>query len=215
MQSEAHYAAFAAWALGHHDVAKKWGIKAIEMVEEYFFGEYLDRIPSGNHHDQPPDRAYYEQTAPWKSPFESALLWCSLLGEWDRLEKIAGYLRDDVKPDVEQSKENRAWLLLVAGVVRGRDYSELSSFSKTVLDGKKARERLLLWTLDAIVEEAPEQASGFLADYAKRYLKTELPKHDITTKIALDASFLVHWASYCDVEIDVPEKLKPHIVAFD
>ncbi len=117
--------------------------------------------------------------------------------------------------DIDQPKENRAWLLLVAGVVRGRDYSELQSFSDTVLNGKKARERLLLWTLDAIAEEAPEQASDFLADYAKRYLKIELPKHDITTKIALDASFLVHWAAYCDVELNVPERIKPHIVTFD
>ncbi|MEM9251916.1 MAG: hypothetical protein AAGB29_06160 [Planctomycetota bacterium] len=212
LEGRAWYAAFGAWSLGRRDIAREWALKNMEVVEEIFFGEWQDRVGSGNYGKELPNREYWRRVQAWKSYIEHALLWGSVLGQWDRLAKITAYLPDDIGADIDQSDENRCWLLLLAGVVSGRNYHELGGFSQCVLNGKKVRERLLFWTLDAILEQASEQASDYLNDYTKRYFKVEYPRHDISTKIALDASVLVHWAEYSDVELQVPDKLEPHIV---
>ncbi len=206
------YVALESYLAGVHDVTHEYALRYLDAAHEYFFGRWRDEVPSGNHRDLPPDREYQDRNRTWARHWLNCLLWCSVLGEWDRLIEFAGYLRDDIKLDFEQSTENRAWLLLVAGKLRGRPLEELKLFSDTILSGKRKREKLLWNVFNDILEEAPDEASASLARYATYYRTAEFPKRELNLKVAYDASFLVHYAEFLDVEIEVPEKLKDHIV---
>lgn len=213
-ESSFGFIALTAYLADEHRISAEWARRCLNSTEEYFFGSWRDEEPSGNYGDQPPDRAWQDRTCSWSSAWQDALVWCSSLGEWDRLLRFAEYPRDDVQLDIDQKKENRAWLLVLAGVLRGRPREQLQEHVATILEGRRRRERLLLWTLEHILEGAEEEASGSLADYATYYKTAEFPKMDVTLKVAMDATFLVHYAEYTDVEIEVPEKLKDHIVRF-
>ncbi len=195
-----------------HDVTRDYARRCLDATSEYWFGGWKDEVPSGQRKELPPDREFWDRICAWERHWLDCLLWCSVLGEWDRLIEFAGYLRDDVKIDFEQSKENRAWLLLVAGKLRGRPLEELKPFSDTILSGKRKREKLLWNVFNYILEEAPDEASASLARYTTYYRTAEFPKRELNLKVAYDASFLVHYAEFLDVEIEVPEKLKDHIV---
>ena len=210
--SQHFFIALEAYVAEAFSVTREYAQKGIENTHEYYFGQWRDTVPSGNYRDRPPDRAYQDKIMPWSTSWQDCLLWCSVLGRWDDLLKFAEYPKDDIKLDIDQSPENRAWLLLVAGKLRGRPIEELQPFADTVVNGKRKRERLLLALFEAILEEDPHYATSCLKDYATYYKVSEFPKDEINKKVAFDASFLVHYAEFTDVQISVPDKMKDHIV---
>lgn len=185
-----------------------------EATSKYFFGAWRDQVPSGNRRELPPDRDYQDRTKLWEMHWSYAIVWFSSLNRWNDLLDFASYLRDDVVPDPEQSKENRAWLLFVAKVLRGDPREETQPLVDTIFAGRRKREKLLYRLFDAILEGDEESANGALKDYSTYYRATEFPGDDLTKKVAFDASFLVHYAEYRDMEIQVPPKMVDHIVRF-
>lgn len=183
-------------------------------TSKYFFGDWRDQVSSGNQRELPPDRIYHDRNQLWEMHWSYAIVWFSSAGRWDDLLEFASYLRDDVVPDPEQSKENRAWLLLVAKVLRGDPREETQPLVDTIFAGRRKREKLLYRLFDAILEGDEESANGALKDYSTYYRATEFPGDDLTKKVAFDASFLVHYAEYRDMEIQVPPKMVDHIVRF-
>jgi hypothetical protein len=122
--------------------ARDWAGRVLSFADDYFLGSWRDRRPSGNYRDQPPDRTYQDRNLPWQDEFQACLLWGSCLGAWEHLGRIARALPDDVMLDVEQTEQNRAWLLAVAGLVRGETWDQQKEWAEMVRSGRRRQERM-------------------------------------------------------------------------
>jgi hypothetical protein len=134
------------------------------------------------------------------------------LGEWDWLAHICSFFRDDIRIDLDQTKENRAWMLLLAGVLRGREWNDMQHFIDQIRQGLRKRERLLLDLLESILFKQQAEIDLAANSYFKYYKKSELPKHDLTLKLALDATVLVHYANHIGKQVTVSPEMEDHIV---
>jgi hypothetical protein len=198
------------YLVGDRTNAVKWAYNVLDFADEYFFGNWRDRIHSGNYHNDPPDRAWWDKYASWQPQFEACLLSVSCLTEWERLQKFASYFREDVDINIEQSPENRAWLLTVARALLGKSLD--GELANVIKSGKRKREKLLLDFLEAVLSGDERQLNASAAAYFKYYLKSEAPKLDITKKVAIDATFLVHFAAHRGRKIEIPQSVQDHIV---
>jgi hypothetical protein len=188
-----------------------WADNAVMFAEAYFFGDWRDRALTGNGRDQPPDRKWWDVHATWQSEFTAAMLWGSVLGCWDRLARIAGAIRDDVRLGIEQTEQNRAWLLIVAGHLRGRPWAELAPFIETVRTGRR-RERLLLAWLTANREGDLAAINRAAQEYAAYYLRAEAKIYDILCKLMIDGSFLYHDAGRAGHRVDLPAVARDRLI---
>jgi hypothetical protein len=189
-----------------------WASKVLDYAAEYFFGDWRDRIPSGDYGNEPPNRDYWDRKATWRYEFQACLLWSSCLADWDGLRRFAAYLRDDVIRDVDQPNENRSWLLAVARVLQGTQLDQLAEYVAVIHQGTRKRERFLLAFLDAILNADDTALARATKDYFKYYKSSESKKQEITAKVAMDGTFLVNFARYRGRSIEVPANVQDHIV---
>jgi len=191
---------------------RDWAVRVMAFADDWFLGPWRDRAPSGNYHDQPPDRAWQDLNMPWQNEFQASLLWGSCLGEWERLGRLASSLRDDIMQDVEQTPENRAWLLIAAGIVRGRPWNEMKEMIDTVQDGRRKRERLLLDLLDAILHGDDSRLSETSTRYFQYFKKSESKEFSITAKVAIDGAFLLHFGRHQGRHVAIPSSVEDYII---
>lgn len=193
-----------------------WAERTVAFAEEYFFGEWRDRALSGPRRDQPPDREWWAVHGVWQREFTEAVLWGSVLGCWDRLARIAGAIRDDVRLDIEQTEQHRAWLIVVAGHLRGRPWAELAPFIETVQTGRRRRERLLLAWLLANRAGDPAAIDRAAQAYTAYYLRAEAKVYDILCKLMIDGSFLYHDAARAGHRVNLPpEVLRDRVIILE
>src|SRR5262245_34776163 len=76
--------------------ARHWANQLFGFVDSYFFGGWRDRAGTGEDGDEPPDRSWWDREARWHDELEGALVFGSALHQWDFLQKLGGYFRDDV-----------------------------------------------------------------------------------------------------------------------
>lgn len=195
--------------------AKIWGGKALELLDDYFFGEWRDTIASGNYRDAPPDRAWWDVHASWQSKFETAMLWASAMGQWERLKCFASYPTMNIIRDAEQSHENRAWLLTVGVTLYGNGLQGCSDLGATIVEGRRKRERLLFNFLTSITDSSGSKVQEAADEYFTYYKLAESRKTDLTKKISVDGSFLVHYARHRGHQITLLDNVRDHIVMFD
>ena len=186
--------------------------RVLDYAEDYFFGDWRDRVPSGNHKDQPPSWRYQAIHSLWCMELTTSLVWCACRGDWQRAKKFATYPCDEIQLDPDQSPENRAWLLYLCGVLTGRTEGETAVYVASIEGGKRKREKLLLAFLQAILGSDDSGLKEAVAQYLKYYKGSESKSQDLTKKVALDGTFLVHYASYCGQAIKVPENVSCHLI---
>jgi len=197
--------------LDKFDEMWSWMPRALDFAEDYFFGDWRDKVLSKNG-TEPPNREYWDIIALWNDAFQSSILWCACLGQWDRAKRFAGYVRDDIGFDPEQSGENRAWLILLAGVLRNRPWKEVQPFQDTILNGSRKREKLLLGFLDAILHGDDKTLHTQAQQYWKYYKSSESKAHMVTSKVAIDGTILLYYAEHLGRTVDVPDNVALHIV---
>ena len=190
----------------------EWMPKVVDYAHEYFFGDWREKVPSGNSQKEPPSREYQDIHCPWDTEIQSTLTWCACLNDWQRAQEIATYLRDDIKLDIDQKPENRAWLLYLGGILTGRAESEMAELATCIENGKPKREKLLFALLQAILHGTDADRDKAAKQYFKYYKSSESKSQKLTSKVAMDGTFLVHFAKHRGREIPVPENVQVHII---
>lgn len=208
---ESDIAAISFYFLEEFTLAQEWGDKVLMFGEEYFFGGWRDTWPSGEFSNEPPNPLYWRKLA-WQDEWLPCLLWGSVLARWETLTRLATYFADDIPVDIEQSDANRAWLLIVAGVLCGRAWNEMEHHTKMIGGSRAKREKLLLDFLDTILHADDEQLASTASAYFKYYKSTEWKKPFINNKIMLDGSFLIHFAEHRGRSIPIPSNIVDHVV---
>jgi hypothetical protein len=110
--------------LGFTEKAALFGREAIMASHEQLYGDWQKVVPSGNYHDEPPSVAYWRKYQLWETCVSAGLLWSSALHEWHAVRIFAEYLQDDARLDPSQSKQERAWYIILSGACRGRDWKK-------------------------------------------------------------------------------------------
>lgn len=188
----------------------------IAYALDFAFGRWRDEIPSGSNGKSPPDRAWWDANWSWRRELEASLFCGSFIGAWDELKRIAEWLRDDVRLDIEQSKEDRAWLLIVAGVLKDRPWEEMGKWVTRIEQSHRKRERLLLAVLRAIVSSNQSDFDKALTAHFARYRRSELrsglQSGNVMAFVDTIGTFLVHLAERNGLKANVPENMIDHIV---
>lgn len=222
---KAGFAAIEFYFMDEFQVARMWAERVVTVAEDYFFGAWRDQIPTGNMRDQPPDRTYYDRTASWQDEIREALHWSFCLRRWDAVERFASYPRDDIRLDIEQSAEDRAWWLLLCGTIRLRPWQEVQDWIATIENSRRKREQLLWACLSCLrsiklgevpptMEDEDHEAdfNACLHDYLRHYKKTEFKREEITAKVSVEATILVHLAEHWGVKVEIQKRYVDHIV---
>lgn len=209
----AHITALSYYLEDQSTSARRVALLTLDLANQYLFGEWRDRIRCKEYNHDMTLREFWNRNASWESSVVPGLLWSAVLGEWDQFTKVGSYLRDDVR--LEESEELTAWYLILSGVARGRPWEEMEKFIETIRQGKSKRERLLLDALSALLgkSDAPFQAA--LNAHFDHYKRTEAKKDEITSKLAIDGSILVHLARHRGLEVTVPAKAMDHFIELE
>jgi hypothetical protein len=188
----------------------------VEYADDYFFGDWRDLEPDQFPPVKPPFRKYWLYNLSWNYEFQPAYVWGSALGDWKFLKKLGGFFPDDLRLNVDQTPSNHAWMLIVAGVIRGRDWKEMKAFRETIENSKARgkREQLLLAILDAILHGTDQQLESAASEYFKYFRKSDVKQIGSFTPLMSDGSFLIHFAKKQKRKIAVPEEIADYFITF-
>jgi hypothetical protein len=201
-----------AFLLDEVELSREWAKRSIGFVDQHFGGEWRGVLPTGNDRKGPPDKHYHGIHTPWDFAFRSGMLAGSLLERWSWLENLGGYLIDDICRCVDQTESNRAWYLLVAGVLRSRPWAEMTGFYEKTQNAPQKREKLLARLLHSIVEGTESDRSASTNEYFTHFKKSDRKQQDIEIMLPLDASFLVHYSRHLGRPLPVPADVTDYIV---
>ncbi len=206
--------AFSHYLLDEVKEAREYAVQILDATDEYFFGDWRDRVRPRDDEIRPDEsnREWWHRHAVWRDEFREPCMWASCLGAWDRCRRWAGYLRDDVTFDVEQSAEDRAWYLIVAGVLLDRPWEDMKQFVEAIETGRRKREKLLLDTMRALTAGDNTAFNDALARHLAHYKSTDAKKRDRHERLAIDGTILVNLALYRGLDVKIPERVKDHIV---
>ncbi|MBY0586560.1 hypothetical protein K2X85_05255 [bacterium] len=212
--SRSNLLAILSYHLGLPEKAEMFGREAIMASHEQLYGNWQERIPSGNYHDEPPSVEFWRKYNLWECTVSTGLLWSSALKQWRAMILFAEYVRDDVCLDPSQSKQERAWYIIVSGVCKGRDWKELLPWRTLIESSRQRKHRLLLACLEAMMVGDPVKAGNSMEEYIKIFKKTDFKSGDMSKVMSLDGSILLNLAKYKGWELPVSEIARPFLIEF-
>jgi hypothetical protein len=193
-------------------MATEWAERSVQYADQYFWGDWRDLAPTGEFNDEPPNREYQNIHRAWDLIFQSSLLCASNTCKWNWLAKLGLFFRDDIQLNIDQTNSNRAWYLLVAGVLRGRSWSQMDSFFQTTQNSPQKREKLLARLLHSIVEGTESDRVAATKEYFTHFKRSERKSQYINIMLPWDASFLVHYAKHVGKPLPVPLDMTDYII---
>jgi hypothetical protein len=200
--------------LGFPEKAIVSGREAILASHEQLYGDWQKVVPSGNYHDEPPSVAFWRKYNSWETCVSAGLLWSSALHEWHAMRIFAEYLQDDARLDPSQSKQERAWYIILSGACRGRDWKELLPWRTLIESSRQRLHRLLLSCLEAMINGDSARAGKALEDYTILFKKADFKSRNMSKVMSLDGSILLNLAKYKGWELPVSEIARPFLIEF-
>ena len=183
----------------------------LDYALDYFFGEWRKTTPI----DGKIGEEFVKRCKLWVNYFRESILWASVLGQWDKAKEISKYPDElCMKADFE-SKEKKAWYVLLAIYVREDSLDNAGSYVELIENGKKKREKLLLSVLRTIVANEPESFTKEFDIYMKHYKAREFPQRQIPEKLAIDGTILFNLAKHKGLQVEFPEKHIDHYIHLD
>lgn len=187
--------------------------EVVLSAEEYFFGEWREILPTGNAGDEPPNPEYFHRYAAWAHElYTGSVLWAMCLEDWECVKRLSDYVTRVCELNIDQSKENRAWLLILAAVLRGESIDGFQEEREQIVSGRSKREKLLLNLLEAILNPDSADLGCATKEYFKYYRQVENKRHSITSKVAIDGSILVHFAERVERPLPIPATMEDYVV---
>ena len=183
-------------------------IPMFDYVLDYFFGEWLKVTPC----DGKMGINNWKSCLLWVSELRYPILWASVLGAWDKAKEISKY-PDALCMDADfESKEKKAWYVVLAVYLREASLDNASKFIELIENGKKKREKLLLSVLKAIVANDTEGFTKEFGIYMKHYKAREYPQKQVPEKLAIDGTILFNLAKHKGLQVEFPGKYIDHYI---
>jgi hypothetical protein len=212
--SEFDLIAIVRFYLGFPDLAIANGRQAILAAHEHLYGDWQKTIPSGDRHNEPPSVEYWRKYQTWDTAVHAGFLWSLALHEWNAVMPFADYIKDDICLCVSQSKQERAWYIILAGAWKDRNWDELLPWRTLIESSRDRKHRSLLTCLESMMAGESAQAGEAFEDYIFRFSKTDFRSGDMSQKMSRDGSILVNLAKYKGWKLPVSPKAKPFLIEF-
>jgi hypothetical protein len=189
--------------------ARVRGKEFITESEEFFFGEWRNTFitPEGQR-----DPTWWKRKFGWIDTFEAALLWGSVLGEWDYLKRVGGFPEADSTPGFDCKPQERDLYVAIGALISGASASDLSSKLDKAATGSRKSCKLLVGVARACITRDSVIVNKCLKEYLRHYKKNEFPQKDITKMISMLGTFFVHWVEKEGLPVGVPPEFADHIV---
>jgi len=139
-------------------------------------------------------------------------MWAMCLGDWHSVGRLSGYVTRVCELNIEQSKENRAWLLILAAVLRDDSFADFQAERGLIAASRGKREKLLLRLLEAILDPPSADLEAATSDYFRHYVKFESKREFLDSKVAIDGTILAHFAEKRGTPLPLPASLTDYIV---
>lgn len=197
------------YLLDDHQAVERHARTCIKEAEEFFLGSWRSefKTPEGRQ-----DARWWKEKFIWMEIFKACLLWGSVLEEWDVLKRISSFPDENACISDGSKPQERDALVAIASVLRGDAHDKSSRYLDRAATGTKKGCKLLADTLHKLIAV---DANGFekaLAAYLQNYKKTDFPKENITKKISIEGTCLVHWGRHQGLKMQVPSQLEDYIV---
>lgn len=202
------FISFRFYLLDEKKKAMEYAQSLLGYAIEFFFGSWRSLVQRKNSKKN-------IKFGLWMDEFRETIFWGSCLEEWKKIAKIAEYPDDECLLEPEEKKETRAWLLLLAAVLRGELFQAQQRYIDAIEQGRQKREKLLLTVLRTILEGDVEKLNQELKTYLQHYKKKEFPKDSIPEKLAIDGTFLINYARHRGLAVEYPPEFEDHIVKLD
>src|SRR5581483_8409901 len=130
---------------------------------------------------------------------------------------LANYPGDDVRGEAVSSDDfglpEKAYYTLLARRLRGEGNSKAWKAEATIINrSRKKKPKLLLASLDRIVQADEEGFRGALIECLRYHVKRQFPKRGLANKLDLDASILYHAALRAGLRVDALASYRDYLV---
>jgi len=232
-----HLAALAAYFAGNPELARRSGQQCLNDSMDYLFGNWRAsfKIPENHRREllelesrrakrtggplpldarQASSEELLRRYWDWTKVFKGIMLWGSVLGDWEALNRAGAYPQADSHIDSEHAQDMDTYVAL-GGFLRNAPSAELEPLFLRAASSKSRFSGLILAMMRAcLARDAGELQRAFVA-FLRHYKRSEFPKKQITRKITIEGTFFFHWASHNGLNIEVPPEFVDHIVPSD
>ncbi len=192
-----------------HALAASHAAKCIAESDEFFFGSWRSEYITP---ENTVDVKYWKREFDWMEIFEAALLWGSVLNEWEYLKKCGTFPEPDSCFSGDYKLQDRDLYVALGGFLREAPRAELSILLERVSTGSKKHCKLLVAVIHSCFARDAALFQKTLIEFLKHYKKSEFPKEYITKKISIEGTLFVHWAEKEKLPITLPTEFEDYIV---
>ncbi len=183
--------------------------ECITESDEFFFGSWRSEFTTPG---KIVDAEYWKRDFDWMEIFEAALLWGSVLGEWEFLKKVGTFPEPDCCFSGDYKAQDRDLYVALGAFLREAPPAELDALLEQAAAGPKKSCKLLVSAIRTCLARDTALLQKTLVEFLKLYKKNEFPKEYVTKKISIEGTFFVHWAEKEGLAITVPPEFADHIV---
>lgn len=192
-----------------HALVKSHAVQCIDEMGEFFFGEWRNTFVTP---EKAVDPAWWKRRFIWMQLFEAAVLWGSVVSNWDFLKQIGNFPEADSCISDGYRAVDRDLYVAWGAFLAGLSPAELEPLFEKVQMGRSRACKLVLALLRAGVSRNQQALEKALVDWLRYYRKEEFPKEKVTKKISIEGTFFVHWAEKEGIPVVVPPEFADHIV---
>lgn len=209
--SESCRISFWYYMVNSKDRIEHYARPVLDYALDYFFGEWQKRHPV----DGKIDADRLKRNMLWVDSFRGSILWATVLGEWDKTKEISKY-PDELCMEADfESKEKKAWYILLAIYLREDGIGNASHYVDLIETGKKKREKLLLNVLRMIIAKDAKGFAKEFREYLKFYKSHEYTQRQVSEKLAIDGTIMFNLAKYKGLQVEFPEQYIDHYIHLD
>ena len=191
------------------EAARVRGQEFLAESVEFFFGDWRQTYvaPTGQ-----VDPKWWQEQLEWMSPFEAGLLWGSVLGQWDYLQRLGAFPSPEGRVTTDRSAQERDLLVAIAAVIRQAPAEEVTARLDQAAAGRNKACKLAVDILRGGLARDLQHLQIAVTAYLKHYRANEFPQEMMASKVSILGTFFVHWAEKQGLAVVVLPKYLDHIV---
>jgi hypothetical protein len=189
------------YLLDNHEKATQYAERTLLSAEQYFLGDWRTKVKTD---EGTIDPEWWHDVESWMLYFRGTLCWGSVLGEWDRLRKLASYPDERRGIDtIDVTPAFRLYLIEVARYLRGEKVQGVAK-ACAKLEGTNWRGiDCLAAALDAVIDRDERRAQSSVVEFFLKHHKRKKSK-DIYDTVSLDGTTMVNIAKRAKLNVKVP-----------
>jgi hypothetical protein len=214
LAAAANNAALCYYLKGDIRETKTFARQTVWAVLEVFYGTWRNKVETD---DGTIDPEWWRFHLGWIELFRYGCCWAAALHDWESLEKIAQYPSPESSIDLVHvyTKEDKALFLALAGLLRNAPLESCQSWLRAASTGKKEKPQLLAEVVKALHDKDNAHFQEALTAHLRYFPQREFKKKSLTELLSLDGTTLFHFGRNRNLDFEIPEEAKDHIIQLD